>query len=171
MIPTPLIWISIFLCNWVHRLYIHFSATPSFLVVHVTFLLTGFCAYVHTSDFNFVWKWWRYQPTQSSVHITQCHRLDYSTIPYSNYDGIISFCLLFKRFLPSMTTSKALAQLAFILIELHVLVFAAWGSLTSQGKGGLVNIVQHFCTSQEFQQHNLIGWCGNYLTYTGLPNT
>ena len=26
-----------------------------------------------------------------------------------------------------------------------------------RGKGGLVNIVQHFCTSTEFQWHNLIG--------------
>ena len=30
------------------------------------------------------------------------------------------------------------------------------GNITG-GKGGLVNIVQHFCTSVEFWQHNLIG--------------
>ena len=35
-----------------------------------------------------------------------------------------------------------------------------------RGKGGLVNIVQHFCTSLEFQRHNLIGLYGNYLTRT-----
>ena len=39
----------------------------------------------------------------------------------------------------------------------------------SKGKrGSLVNIVQHFCTSEEFRRHNLIGSCANYLTYTGL---
>ena len=38
-----------------------------------------------------------------------------------------------------------------------------------RGKGDLVNTVQHFCTSEEFWQQNLTGWCGNYLTYTGLP--
>ena len=37
-----------------------------------------------------------------------------------------------------------------------------------RGKGGLVNVVQHFCTSTEFRWHNLIGWCGNYLTCTRL---
>ena len=40
---------------------------------------------------------------------------------------------------------------------------------TSRGKGGLVNIEQHFCRSEEFRRDNLIGWCGNYLTCTGLP--
>ena len=40
----------------------------------------------------------------------------------------------------------------------------------SKRKGeGLVNIVQHFCTSEEFRQQNLIGRCGNYLTWTGFP--
>ena len=43
----------------------------------------------------------------------------------------------------------------------------SWVSL--EGRGGLVNTGQHYCTSMEFQGHNLIGWCGNYLPCTGLP--
>ena len=37
-----------------------------------------------------------------------------------------------------------------------------------RGKEGLVNILQHCCTSVEFRQHDMISWFGNYLTSTGF---
>ena len=41
---------------------------------------------------------------------------------------------------------------------------------TPKRKGGSSEyILQHFFIVVEFQPHNLIGWCGNYLTCTGLP--